>query len=127
MKNYTSLQLFQVQCGLNYGSSFHRLRSLHTKRELTGKYIAELAQAIPHIISIPKFNPTSLFFSLSIRRIPKIFQNSALGYVKRIHQKANQLNNLALDKIDPQWFTGFIDGEGCFHLSITPSKKHKLG
>ena len=25
--------------------------------------------------------------------------------------------------LDPQWITGFVDGEGCFHISINPHKE----
>lgn len=27
----------------------------------------------------------------------------------------------------PDWFTGFVDGEGCFYVSITKNKKTKDG
>lgn len=78
--------------------------------------------------SLANFHPRSLFCSFTSRIITNMFKNSALGYVKRIHtDAANLLNTLACEKIDPWWFTGFIDGEGCFHLSFTSSKKHKLG
>ena len=30
-------------------------------------------------------------------------------------------------KLDPNWVTGFVDGEGCFHVSITSRKHRKLG
>ena len=30
-------------------------------------------------------------------------------------------------KLDPWWITGFWDGEGCFHISITKNKKWKVG
>ena len=28
---------------------------------------------------------------------------------------------------DPWWVTGFVDGEGCFHVSVTQNKNYKLG
>ena len=28
---------------------------------------------------------------------------------------------------DPLWVTGFVDGEGCFYVSVTKNKKYKLG
>ena len=30
-------------------------------------------------------------------------------------------------QLDPDWVTGFVDGEGCFTVSITEYKKYKLG
>ena len=30
-------------------------------------------------------------------------------------------------KLDPQWITGFVDGEGCFHVSINPHKEMTTG
>ena len=30
-------------------------------------------------------------------------------------------------KLNPWWLSGFIDGEGCFHVSITPRNNRKLG
>ena len=30
-------------------------------------------------------------------------------------------------KLDPNWVTGFVDGEGCFHVSIIKNKNYKLG
>ena len=29
--------------------------------------------------------------------------------------------------LDPQWITGFVDGEGCFHISINPHKEMTAG
>lgn len=29
--------------------------------------------------------------------------------------------------LDPQWVTGFVDGEGCFHVSINKNKQSRLG
>ena len=31
------------------------------------------------------------------------------------------------NKLDPRWVTGFSDGEGCFHLSITKNEKMRVG
>ena len=28
---------------------------------------------------------------------------------------------------DPWWVTGFVDGEGCFYVSVTKNKNYKLG
>ena len=30
-------------------------------------------------------------------------------------------------KLDAQWITGFVDGEGCFHVSINPHKEMTAG
>ena len=30
-------------------------------------------------------------------------------------------------KLDAQWITGFVDGEGCFHVSINPHKEMTTG
>ncbi len=30
-------------------------------------------------------------------------------------------------KLDPQWITGFVDGEGCFHVGINPHKEMTAG
>ena len=30
-------------------------------------------------------------------------------------------------KLDTQWIVGFVDGEGCFHVSINPHKDMKTG
>ena len=35
----------------------------------------------------------------------------------KIHKQLN---------LEPQWITGFTDGEGCFHLSFIKSKTSKL-
>ena len=56
-----------------------------------------------------------------------LFRKNGIESVKRIHQQVIKLDNLELKKIDPWWVTGFTDDEACFHLSITKSKKHKLG
>ncbi len=30
-------------------------------------------------------------------------------------------------KLDAQWVTGFVDGEGCFHVSVNPHEEMKTG
>ena len=30
-------------------------------------------------------------------------------------------------KLDAQWVTGFVDGEGCFHVSVNPHVDMKVG
>ena len=30
-------------------------------------------------------------------------------------------------KLDSQWITGFVDGEGCFHVGINPHPSMKTG
>ncbi|HEX7079988.1 MAG TPA: LAGLIDADG family homing endonuclease, partial [Gammaproteobacteria bacterium] len=30
-------------------------------------------------------------------------------------------------KLDAQWITGFVDGEGCFHVGINPHKEMTAG
>ena len=30
-------------------------------------------------------------------------------------------------KLDAQWITGFVDGEGCFHVGINPHKEMSAG
>lgn len=30
-------------------------------------------------------------------------------------------------QLEAQWITGFVDGEGCFHVSINPHKEMKTG
>ena len=30
-------------------------------------------------------------------------------------------------KLDAQWITGFVDGEGCFHIGINPHEDMKVG
>lgn len=30
-------------------------------------------------------------------------------------------------KLEPQWIVGFVDGEGCFHVSINPHKEMTTG
>ena len=32
-----------------------------------------------------------------------------------------------INKLTSQWVTGFIDGEGCFHVSIVKNKTMKTG
>jgi len=36
------------------------------------------------------------------------------------------MNNVKC-KLNPNWITGFVDGEGCFYIWITKSKSHKIG
>lgn len=31
------------------------------------------------------------------------------------------------ERLDPQWVCGFVDGEGCFHVSINKQKKMTIG
>jgi LAGLIDADG endonuclease len=31
------------------------------------------------------------------------------------------------ERLDPQWVTGFVDGEGCFHVSINKHSKMTIG
>ena len=31
------------------------------------------------------------------------------------------------ERLDPQWVTGFVDGEGCFHISINKHNKMSTG
>jgi hypothetical protein len=31
------------------------------------------------------------------------------------------------ESLDPQWVTGFVDGEGCFHVSINKHPKMSIG
>ena len=30
-------------------------------------------------------------------------------------------------KLDAQWITGFVDGEGCFHVGINPHRETTTG
>ena len=30
-------------------------------------------------------------------------------------------------KLDAQWITGFVDGEGCFHIGINPNSEMRTG
>ena len=30
-------------------------------------------------------------------------------------------------KLDPEWITGFVDGEGCFHVSVNENETMKCG
>ena len=30
-------------------------------------------------------------------------------------------------QLDPQWIVGFVDGEGCFHVSVNPHKEMSVG
>ena len=32
-----------------------------------------------------------------------------------------------INTLHPMWVTGFIDGEGCFHVSVNENKKYRLG
>ena len=40
---------------------------------------------------------------------------------------ASSSSDREIYKLHPEWVTGFVDGEGCFHLSITSRKDRKLG
>ena len=40
---------------------------------------------------------------------------------------ASSSSDREISKLHPQWVTGFVDGEGCFHVSITERKDRKLG
>ncbi len=31
------------------------------------------------------------------------------------------------ERLDPQWVVGFVDGEGCFHISINKQEKMSIG
>jgi len=31
------------------------------------------------------------------------------------------------NKLNSNWVTGFVDGEGCFYVKIAKSKTHKIG
>jgi len=44
-------------------------------------------------------------------------------FLNNKYKKSNMTNN----KLDPNWVTGFIDGEGCFCTSLTKSKYRKIG
>jgi LAGLIDADG endonuclease len=35
-----------------------------------------------------------------------------------INKKINKMTNKIENKLDPNWVTGFVDGEGCFHISL---------
>jgi LAGLIDADG endonuclease len=37
------------------------------------------------------------------------------------------MNNNSINKLNPDWVTGFIDAEGCFYVRIAKSKRHKIG
>ncbi len=30
-------------------------------------------------------------------------------------------------QLNPQWIAGFVDGEGCFHISVNPHREMKIG
>ena len=51
-------------------------------------------------------------------------------YLGRGCHKLNALhlrNYSSIKSLNPNWVTGFSDGEGCFHVSITENRKLKLG
>lgn len=49
--------------------------------------------------------------------------NTPRNYCTLPHARCSEDNF----KLDPNWVTGFTDGEGCFHISITEDKRQKLG
>ena len=52
--------------------------------------------------------------------------NSVGGLINsNICSMYHQLNFIQANAINPLYVTGFIDGEGCFHISITKKKKYK--
>ena len=56
----------------------------------------------------------------------RFFSSSKL---RKLPDPALQLNKKqsSAAPLDPHWVTGFTDGEGCFHVSITENKKLKEG
>ena len=54
--------------------------------------------------------------------------NSVGGLINsNICSMYHQLNFIQANAINPLYVTGFIDGEGCFHISITKKKNIKVG
>ena len=52
--------------------------------------------------------------------------------LKNERKKIIRLNKLVHNvlgdyKLDPYFVTGFADGEGCFHVSVTQNKNYNLG
>jgi hypothetical protein len=35
--------------------------------------------------------------------------------------------NIKKYELNPNWITGFVDGDGCFTVRITESKRYKAG
>jgi hypothetical protein len=62
-----------------------------------------------------------------------LFSAEGPGYVKAYRTAGNNsqqrryCTNKAHKLLNPQYVTGFIDGEGCFYIRISPNKKCSTG
>ena len=53
----------------------------------------------------------------------KLSTRSYSAYSRKVVMRSDR----EISKFDPNWITGFVDGEGCFHVTITQRKDRKLG
>ena len=71
-------------------------------------------------LCVPEFISFKVFSRKSARKFRTFHISQKL--------KAKHLRNYSSIKaLNPWWVTGFIDGEGCFHISIFPRKSSKVG
>ena len=51
-----------------------------------------------------------------------------IGYIKEMHYGENVMSaDNQQERLDPHWIAGFVDGEGCFHVSINRIPEMSLG
>ena len=73
-----------------------------------------------------------LDFSLQVVKFKTKFCSSNSGVVNALTARnystlvATPQCSVENFNIDPWWVTGFLDGEGCFHVSITENKNYQL-
>ena len=48
------------------------------------------------------------------------------GFIKSSNNKYSTINNFK-NNLNPYYLTGFVDGEGCFHISLRKVSHHKTG
>lgn len=105
---------------------------------------------IPHFANFPLISQKSadfILFTQIVKLIENKFHLTEEGLQKIINlkaslniglsevQKINFPNNNPVDRPivsyteipDPNWFSGFVSGEGCFLLNISKSDKNKIG
>ena len=46
---------------------------------------------------------------------------------KKAEAKVVQRTDREICQLDPNWVTGFVDGEGCFHVAVRKNENLKLG
>ena len=88
------------------------------------------------LFSRVRSSPGGTHFSILVtprRSVPSLYSTKLLTTrfystsSKKAEAKVVQRTDREICQLDPNWVTGFVDGEGCFHVAVRKNENLKLG